>query len=92
LLKHQDLTYKIHRLLLKAKNTEILNTSKHNNRLTNQSSVNRVGDRTNAYREVPKSGDKLSILGLGAMRLPEKDGAIDRQKATALVRHAIDSG
>jgi len=44
------------------------------------------------YREVPKSGDKLSILGLGAMRLPEKDGAIDRQKATALVCHAIDSG
>ena len=44
------------------------------------------------YREVPKGGDKLSILGLGAMRLPEKDGAIDYEKASAFLRHAIDNG
>jgi predicted aldo/keto reductase-like oxidoreductase len=44
------------------------------------------------YREVPKNGDKLSILGFGAMRLPKKDGAIDQEKATALLRHAIDNG
>ncbi|SFM78560.1 aldo/keto reductase [Methanolobus profundi] len=44
------------------------------------------------YREVPKTGDKLSALGLGAMRLPEKDGTIDHEKATALLHHAIDNG
>jgi predicted aldo/keto reductase-like oxidoreductase len=41
---------------------------------------------------VPESGDELSILGFGAMRLPEKDGVIDNVKATALLRHAIDNG
>jgi predicted aldo/keto reductase-like oxidoreductase len=44
------------------------------------------------YRNVPKTGDELSILGFGTMRLPEKDGTIDREKATALIRHAIDRG
>jgi len=44
------------------------------------------------YREVPKSGDKLSILGFGAMRLPKKNSGIDHEKATALIRHAIDNG
>ncbi len=34
------------------------------------------------YREMKKNGDKLSILGFGCMRLPQKkgtpgDGAID---------------
>jgi predicted aldo/keto reductase-like oxidoreductase len=41
---------------------------------------------------VPESGDELSILGFGAMRLPEKDGVIDNVKATALLHHAIDNG
>ena len=44
------------------------------------------------YREVPKNGDKLSILGFGAMRLPKKDGAIDNERASALLRYAIDNG
>jgi len=44
------------------------------------------------YRNVPKTGDELSILGFGTMRLPEKDGTIDREKATALIDHAIDRG
>lgn len=44
------------------------------------------------YRNVPKTGDKLSILGFGTMRLPEMDGTIDREKATALIHHAIDRG
>jgi hypothetical protein len=44
------------------------------------------------YREVPKTGDKLSALGLGAMRLPEKDGKIDYEKASTLLHHAIDNG
>lgn len=44
------------------------------------------------YREVPKTGDKLSALGLGAMRLPEKNGKIDYEKASTLLHHAIDNG
>ena len=44
------------------------------------------------YRKVPKTGDNLSILGFGAMRLPEKDGVIDKEKATELIHHAIDGG
>ena len=35
----------------------------------------------------------LSVLGFGAMRLPKTpDGRIDREAATAMVRHAIDAG
>ncbi len=44
------------------------------------------------YRKVPKSGEELSILGFGAMRLPEKDGVINNEQATAVLRHAIDGG
>ncbi len=45
------------------------------------------------YRTIPKNKDELSILGFGAMRLPVKsDGSIDDEKATQMIRHAIDSG
>lgn len=44
------------------------------------------------YRTMPKTGDKLSILGFGCMRLPMKDGAIDDERAIAQVRSAIDRG
>ena len=45
------------------------------------------------YRRMPKSGDELSILGFGAMRLPVKeDGSIDEEKARQMVRHSIDNG
>ncbi|ABR54185.1 aldo/keto reductase [Methanococcus vannielii SB] len=45
------------------------------------------------YRTNPKNGDKLSILGFGAMRLPSKeDGGIDEDKAIHMVRYAIDNG
>ena len=45
------------------------------------------------YRKMPKSGDELSILGFGAMRLPTKeDGSIDEEKATEMIRHAVDNG
>lgn len=45
------------------------------------------------YRKMPKNGDELSILGFGAMRLPvQDDGSIDEEKATRMVRHAIDNG
>jgi len=45
------------------------------------------------YRTVPKTGDKVSILGFGCMRLPLKeDGSIDEERATKQVRYAIDYG
>ena len=49
------------------------------------------------YREIPKTGDKLSILGFGLMRLPQKkgtpgDGPIDEKKAARLVLTALDRG
>jgi len=44
------------------------------------------------YREMPSNGDELSLLGFGCMRLPEKDGAIDEERAMRQVRSAIDRG
>lgn len=44
------------------------------------------------YRTMKKSGDKLSALGFGAMRLAQKDGKIDEERATKQLRHAIDQG
>ncbi len=44
------------------------------------------------YRKVPKTGDELSILGFGCMRLPVRDGAIDEERATKQVRDAVDRG
>jgi predicted aldo/keto reductase-like oxidoreductase len=42
---------------------------------------------------MPKSGDELSILGFGCMRLASKeDGSIDEERATKQVRDAIDRG
>lgn len=44
------------------------------------------------YRIIKKTGDEVSSLGYGAMRLPLKNGKIDRQKASELIYHAIDNG
>ncbi len=44
------------------------------------------------YRDVPKTGEKLSILGFGCMRLPLQDGRIDEDRAAEQVRLAIDQG
>lgn len=49
------------------------------------------------YREIKKNGDKLSVLGFGCMRLPQKkgipgDGIIDEARATKQLQTAIDRG
>lgn len=44
------------------------------------------------YRKMPKTGDELSILGFGCMRLAEKDGRIDEARAASQIRNAIDHG
>jgi len=45
------------------------------------------------YRTVPKTGDRLSILGFGCMRLPStKTGGVDVERAIRQIRHAIDHG
>ena len=41
---------------------------------------------------MPENGDRLSVLGLGCMRLPVKDGKIDQKKAKSQVRYLIDHG
>ena len=50
------------------------------------------------YRKMGKTGDELSVLGFGCMRLPQKrgqpgsGGAIDEERATRQIRYAIDQG
>jgi predicted aldo/keto reductase-like oxidoreductase len=44
------------------------------------------------YRKALKTGDELSILGFGCMRLAQKDGRIDEERAARQVRYAIDHG
>ena len=45
------------------------------------------------YRQMPKTGDELSILGFGLMRLPvTRDGQIDEPRAIRQIRSAIDRG
>lgn len=50
------------------------------------------------YRKMGKTGDELSVLGFGCMRLPQKrgepgsSGAIDEKRATRQIRYAIDQG
>ncbi len=45
------------------------------------------------YRKIPKTGDELSILGFGCMRLPMTEaGAIDEERAARQIKTAIDRG
>ncbi len=47
------------------------------------------------YRELGKTGENLSILGFGAMRLPVidgKDADVDEVKAVEMIRRSIDRG
>lgn len=44
------------------------------------------------FREVPKNGDKLSILGYGCMRFPGRGQSINQKAAEAQLLSAIDQG
>ena len=44
------------------------------------------------YRTMKNSGDSLSVLGYGCMRLPEKGGRIDEERARKQLLSAIDRG
>ncbi len=44
------------------------------------------------YRRMESTGDDLSLLGFGCMRLPQKGGRIDEERATRQLRDAIDRG
>ncbi len=44
------------------------------------------------YRTMPRSPDRLSILGFGCMRFPGKNGNIDEEHAERQIRRAIDAG
>lgn len=45
------------------------------------------------YRNFQTTGDKVSLLGLGAMRFPlAEDGTVDEVETIRMIRHAIDSG
>ena len=44
------------------------------------------------YRKAPNTGDELSILGFGCMRLAQKDGRIDEERAARQIRYAIGRG
>jgi len=44
------------------------------------------------YRTVPKTGERLSALGFGLMRLPQKNGGIDEERTIRQIRRAIDAG
>ena len=44
------------------------------------------------YREVPKNGDKLSVLGYGCMRLPVRMNSINQKLAEKQILYAIDQG
>ena len=45
------------------------------------------------YRKIPKTGDALSILGFGLMRLPvTEEGRIDAPRAIRQIHDAIDQG
>ena len=44
------------------------------------------------YREVPKNGDKLSVLGYGCMRLPVRRQSINEKLAEKQIMYAMDQG
>ena len=44
------------------------------------------------YRKMESTGDELSVLGFGCMRLPQKAGRIDEERAERQIHRAIELG
>lgn len=44
------------------------------------------------YRTLGKTGEKVSILGLGTMRLPSNTEGLDTEKATQILDYSIENG
>jgi hypothetical protein len=44
------------------------------------------------YKEYGKTGDKVSALGFGAMRLPMVEGHVDMELAVSIIRRALELG
>ena len=44
------------------------------------------------YREMGQTGDRISILGYGCMRFPQKDRRIDEERTERQILSAIDQG
>ncbi|MCG8566917.1 MAG: aldo/keto reductase [Desulfobacterales bacterium] len=44
------------------------------------------------YRTIPKTGDRLSVLGFGAMRFPTRMGLIREKRTEQLICEAVDGG
>ncbi|MGQ9629668.1 MAG: aldo/keto reductase [bacterium] len=44
------------------------------------------------YRQLGNTGIKVSVLGFGCMRLPQKDGAVDEEEAIRMLRRAYELG
>lgn len=44
------------------------------------------------YRQMGKSGDKVSVLGYGCMRFPKKDRKIDEERTKKQIIYAIEQG
>jgi len=44
------------------------------------------------YREVPKTGDRLSVLGYGCMRFPVRMQSINEKIAEKQILHALENG
>jgi predicted aldo/keto reductase-like oxidoreductase len=44
------------------------------------------------YRDFGKTGLKISALGFGSMRLPEKDGHVEQDKAIEVIHRAFELG
>ena len=43
-------------------------------------------------RKIKNTGDEIFPLGYGAMRLPSKNGSIDKEKAKEIIYYGIDNG
>lgn len=44
------------------------------------------------YRTMPKTGDRISVLGFGCMRFPTRDGKPDEDAAAAQLQRAVQQG